>query len=111
QHRSFDAGQMLRPMLVCFTWRMEGIAEEDEALNAGAGGSNLGRNPPAQRFAANYQFTTVDFLANSLEHGPVTRFEGGVWIGEAPVLLRIEKIERDCAYSARREPTRKTGHE
>src|SRR5262249_2390037 len=111
QHRSFDTRQMLRPKLVRPSRRMERIAEEDETLNAGAAGSNLGRDPPAQRFAANDQFTTADFLANSLKHCPVTRLEGSVLIRDAPALLRVQEIERDRAYSARREPARKTGHE
>src|SRR6516165_3404003 len=103
---------MLRPKLVCSTGRMERISEEDETLNIGAASSNLGSDPPTQRFAANHQVVTADlFGPNSLDDGPETRLESIVRVWNAPSVLRVQKIEGDGVDSARREPSSKPRHE
>src|SRR5262249_45998329 len=91
---------------------MEGISEEHEAANIGAGGRNLRGDPPAHRFAADYQCTAADLLVpNSLDDSPETCLEGIIRVRNAPALLRVRKIECDDVNSARCETGRQSRHE
>ena len=73
---------MLRAKLVWSTRRMERIPEEDETFDVGAGGSNLGSDPPAQRFAANHRRAAANLFLpncfdNSRKHASRVLFESG----------------------------------
>jgi len=64
--------------------------EEDEALNIGAGCTNLRSDSSTHRLAANYQRATADFfLACCLHNSPETRFELVVRIRNTPALLGV----------------------
>jgi hypothetical protein len=85
---------MLRTKLVHFAGRMQWVPKGDEALNIGAGCTNLRSDSSTHRLAASHQRATADFfLASCLQNSPETRFELVVRIRNTPALLGVQKIE------------------